>query len=144
MFNVYARMHALNCNLEEQDPCDYSWQLSFFFKRMACHFLYPGVNCAWKRRGKPRGAQRNNPLLRRKRSFHENCHKHFEMSMGTWGVLQLQYLHSRLNQNETKEKENQMHKNLTTKTFSFFFSFRCDNPFHEKCRHLIWASLDQW
>ncbi len=27
-----------------------------------------------------------------KRSFHENCHKHFEMSMRTWGVLQLPHL----------------------------------------------------
>lgn len=42
----------------------------------------------------------------------------------------------------TKPRKKKKRKNLTAKTFFFSFSFRCDNPFHEKCRHLMWASLD--
>lgn len=89
------------------------WHLSFFIKRLTCHFLYPGVNCAWKRWGKPQGAQRNNSLFTGKKVIPWELPQTLWNVNGTWGVLQLPYLCIRT---KKKEKGNQMLKNLRVKT----------------------------
>ncbi len=93
------------------------WHLSFYFKRLTGYFLYPGVNCAWKRWVSLR-EKRNNSLLTGKRSFHENCHKHFEMSMQHEVSFSF-HISSWLHQNEEEKKDNQTLKNLTVKTWTW-------------------------
>lgn len=92
------------------------WHLSFFFKRLTCHFLYPGVNCAWKRWGKPQGAQRNNSLFTGKKVIP------WELPQTLWNVngnMRCPSASISLDgciRTKKKEKCNQMLKNLTVKT----------------------------